>query len=383
MYKAYKYRLYPTEKQKAFLEKHFGACRFIYNLALETKINAYKSYGVNLSRFELQKQMVELKQDLPWLKDISSRALISALINLDDAYKSFFRGKGFPRFKSKKEAKSFSASSENKIKGNKIQLCKFKEGIKAKITRAPKGLIKTMTVLKTPTGKYYAIAFIKEDNSLHEMADKNGNNPVGIDLGLSHFMITSNGEKVENPKYLQKSIKRLEVLQRRLSKKKRGSKNRKKASLKIAKQYEKISNKRLDFLHKTSTTLVRDSQADTICMEDLAVKNMVKNHNLAQAISDVSWGKFLELVKYKCDWYGKNLIIIDRFYPSSKTCSNCGNINKELKLSEREWTCDSCWCIHDRDINAAINIRNSGTGCAVEPVESLTVVKAMKQEKQE
>jgi putative transposase len=376
MLKAYKYRIYPTEKQKVLLEKHFGVCRFVYNLALETKIEAYKK-GLSLSRFDLQSQMVELKEDLPWMYEVNSQALCSSLLNLDLAYKGFFKGGGFPRFKSKHGKQSFLCPQGTKLNNGRLALMKFKEGIKINLSRVFEGKIKTTTISKTPTGKYFASILV--DNSIDLPEKPKANKATGLDLGLNHFLITSEGEKIDNPRHLRAAMERLKVLQRRVSKKKKGSQNRKKAINRLAIQHERVNNKRLDFLHKLSTKLVRDNQTDTICMENLAVKNMIKNHNLAQAISDVSWGKFLELVKYKCDWYGKNLMLIDRFYPSSKTCSDCGVINQDLKLSDRTWTCE-CGSVHDRDINAAINIRNSGQGLSGEPVESLVIAKAKKQE---
>jgi putative transposase len=376
MYKAYKYRIYPTEKQKELIEKHFGACRFIYNLALETKIEAYKK-GLSLSRFNLQSQMVELKEDLPWMYEVNSQSLCNSLLNLDSAYKKFFKGGGFPRFKAKHGRQSYQCPQGTKLSNGKLCIVKFQEGVKISLSRTFEGKIKTTTISRTPTGKYYASILVDSAIVIPDKAKVN--NVIGLDLGLNHFLITSEGEKIDNPRHLRAAMDRLKVLQRRLSRKKKGSQNRKKAIHRLAVQHERVTNKRLDFLHKVSTKLVRDNQTDTICMENLAVKNMIKNHNLAQAISDVSWGKFLDLVKYKCDWYGKNLILIDRFYPSSKTCSDCGVINNDLKLSDRTWVCE-CGSVHDRDINAAKNIRNSGVDCTVEPVESSAVAGTMKQE---
>ncbi len=378
MLKAYKYRLYPNEAQKELIEKHFGCTRFIYNLALETKIESWKK-RVNVTKFDLQKQVVELRKDLPWLGDINQHSYLSALLNLDNAYKSFFKGRGFPKFKKKSNRQSYQIpSGVRRIdwSNGTLTLPKIKN-IPIVLSRKFEGEIRKTTISKTPTGKYFASILVKTPEAIP--AKSPIINSIGIDLGLSHFMITSDGVKTDNPRYLRASIERLKVLQYRASKKKKGSQNRRKAFHKVAVLHERISNQRLDFLHKVSSKLVYDNQVDTICMENLAVKNMVKNHSLAQAISDVSWGKFVELVKYKCEWGGKNLILIDRFFPSSKTCSNCGVINQELKLSDREWTC-VCGSIHDRDINASINIKNSGAGCSGEPVELLSIDGAVKQE---
>jgi len=214
-----------------------------------------------------------------------------------------------------------------------------------------------------------------------EITTKIPENAIGIDLGISTFATLSTGEKIENPRYLKQSLKRLKVLQRRASRKKKGSNNRKKANLRVALLYEKITNQRNDMLHKVSTRLIRDNQTDTICVETLAVKNMVRNHKLAQAISDVSWGEFVRQLEYKGKWYGKNIIKIDRWFASSKTCSNCNHVLDELDLSIREWTCSKCKTTNNRDVNAAINIRNSGMGSPGEPVESRIKVRAKKQEK--
>lgn len=353
MYKAYKYRLYPNNSQKELINKHCGSVRFLYNLALETKTTAYLGNKVNLSRYDLQKQLVGLKKELPWLKETNSQSLQSALINLDEAYKKFFRGAGFPKYKSKHGNHSFHVPQNVKIEGNKLVIPKFKEGIEIVLHRETKGVIKSVTISKTPTGKYFASILCETGEECKPKPIITEETTVGVDLGIKDFGVTSEGEVINNPKLLRNSIDRLKVLQRKASKKQKVSQNRKKANKRVALLHEKIKNQRQDFLHKVSSRLVSENQ--TICLEDLAVKNMVKNHKLAQAISDVSWSEFNRMIKYKSEWYGVNILRIGRFTPSSKTCE-CGKINKDLKLSDRVWTCE-CGVVNERDHLAARNIK--------------------------
>ena len=382
MIRNYKYRIYPTEKQKVLLEKHFGATRFIYNLALETKIESWKK-GVNLTRFDLQKQLVDLTNNINWLKGLSSQALKYVLLNLEHAYSKFFKGNSdFPKFKKKSNRQSFQCTQNISLRNGKICIAKFQEGIKIIQSRKFEGRIKAATVSKTTTNRYFISVMVESDKVLPEKQSIKPETSIGIDLGLKTFVVLSDGSKIENPKFLRNQLKRLKVLQRRVSKKKKGSKNRKKANLKVSKLYEKITNKRLDFLHKASSKIISDSQ--TIIVEDLAVANMIQNHKLALSISDVSWSEFIRQLEYKSDWYGKNFIKIGRFEPSSQIHNTCGYRNRELKLQQRYWQCPSCKKLVDRDLNAAINIkemglRNSGWVSSDESVEQLTVVKAMKQ----
>lgn len=356
MYKARKYRIYPTSSQKELIHKHCGSVRFLYNLALETKTMAYLGSKVNLSRYDLQKQVVDLKKELPWLKETNSQSLQVALLDLDTAYSNFFKGRAdFPKFKKKSNIGSFNVPQNVIIENDLLIIPKFKEGIKIKLHRNLIGAVKQATISFTPTGKYFVsiLCDTGEESPVKKPIEEK--NTIGVDLGIKDFLVTSEGEVIENPKFLRNSIQRLKVLQRRASKKQKGSSNRKKANKRVAILHEKIANQRQDFLHKTSTKLIRENQ--TICLETLVVKNMVKNHNLAQAISDVSWSTFVSMLEYKADWYGKNILRIGQFAPSSKTCS-CGVINKDLKLSDREWTCKSCGTTHDRDILAACNIKS-------------------------
>ncbi len=387
MYKARKYRIYPTDSQKELIHKHCGSVRFLYNLALETKTMAYLGSKVNLSRYDLQKQVVDLKKELPWLKETNSQSLQVAMLDLDTAYSNFFKGRAdFPKFKKKSNRGSFNVPQNVIVENNLLIIPKFKEGIKIKLHRDLVGTIKQATVSFTPTGKYFVSILCDTGEKSPAKTPIEEKNTIGVDLGIKDFLATSEGEVIENPKFLRNSIQRLKVLQRRASKKQKGSSNRKKANKRVAILHEKIANQRQDFLHKTSTKLIRENQ--TICLENLGVSNMIKNHNLAQSISDVSWGEFNRMIEYKAEWYGVNILRIGRFAPSSKTCSSCGSINKELQLKDREWACTNCSTVLDRDVNAAVNIKSfalknySGVECTVEPVEMSTLVESMKQEAQ-
>jgi putative transposase len=351
MLKGLKYRLYPTNSQKELIAKHIGSSRFVYNLALETKTTAYIGSKHNFSPFDLIKQLPELKKECEWLKEVNSQSLQQSIQNMDIAFKKFFKGAGFPKYKSKNRGRqSFSIPQNVLVGNNKLVIPKFKEGINIVLHREIKGTIKSATISVTPTGKYFASILVDTNTAMPIKTPITESTTIGIDLGIKDFAITSEGEVFENPKYLRKAQGKLKYTQRKYSKHK-GKRTKKK----LAKLHEDVVNKRKDFLHKVSTKLIRENQ--TICLETLAVKNMVKNHNLAQAISDVSWSTFVSMLEYKADWYGKNILRIGQFSPSSKTCSNCGCINKKLTLKDREWTCPKCNSVLDRDKNAAINIK--------------------------
>ena len=352
MFKSFKFRLYPTVSQKELISKHIGSSRFIYNLALETKTTAYLGNAVNLSRYDLQKQMVVLKKECEWLKEVNSQSLQVALLNLDAAYSKFFKGAGFPKYKSKHKGKqSFSVPQNVILKDDLLIIPKFKEGVKIVSHRPIKGIIKSATISVTPTGKYFASILVdtKQEKPIKTLVDEK--TTIGIDLGIKSFLVASNRLEIENPKNLQKAQNKLKYIQRKYSKNKG-----KRTKQRLALLHEKVVNKRKDFLHKTSMKLISENQ--TICIEDLAVSNMVKNHNLAQAITDVSWSMFVDMLEYKAEWYGKNILKIGRFAPSSKTCNCCGYINKELTLKDRSWTCLKCNSVLDRDVNASINIKS-------------------------
>jgi putative transposase len=328
--RAFKYRLNPTSEQKTLIDKHIGACRFVYNLALETKQTAYAGHQVNYSCFDLIKQLPELKKECEWLKEINSQSLQVAITNLDTAYSNFFKEKAkFPKFKSKKKStQNFNIPQSISLKNAQLFIPKFKKGIDIVLHRTFEGKIKQCTISKTPTGKYFASILVETNEKPVPKKKITKETTVGIDLGIKDFLITSNGKKVENSNFLKKSLSKLKFTQRKLSKNKG-----KKTKLRLQKIYEKVANQRKDFLHKVSTDLVKNH--DTIALETLKVKNMIKNHHLAQAISDVSWGMFADMLTYKSEWYGTNIIRIGTFEPSSKTCSNCGTVNKELTLSRQ------------------------------------------------
>lgn len=345
--------------------KTFGCCRFVYNWALNLKITAYKERKETLGNVYLTNLMKsELKAEHEWLSEVNSQSLQSALRNLDTAYTNFFRNTtavGFPRFKSRKDRQSFLCPQHCRVDftDGTITVPKAKD-IPAVLHRKFKGTVKTVTVSMTPSGKYYASVLV--DTSMQEIQPLEPvlRTSLGIDLGIKSLAVCSDGRTFENPKNLQKNLDRLAVLQKRLSRKRKGSENRNKARVKVARLQERIANCRRDNLHKITHALTHDNQVRTICMEDLNVKGMQRNHHLAGSVGDASFGMFLTLLEYKCRWYGVNLVKIDRFAPSSKTCRKCGCVYKGLKLSERSWTCPECGAHHDRDFNAACNIKEFG-----------------------
>lgn len=388
MLKSYKYRIYPNNRQKELIEKTFGVCRLVYNIGLAVKIESYKNAGVNVSAFQLINQLSEMKRDYEWMKEVDSQALQASVRNIETSFKNFFNGKGYPKFKSKNGHQSFKSPNlplRIAFEANLLTIPKIKN-IPIVLDRLFTGNIKSVTISKNPTGKYYASILVQDGKELPNKVTVSPETTVGIDLGIKDFLITSTGLKIANPKYLKNSLKRLKCLQRRASRKKKGSNNRKKANKRLALIHERVSNQRKDFLHKVTTKLIIDNQATTFCIENLNVAGMVKNHKLAQAISDAGWSEFARQMRYKVEWTGKNVIEIGRFEPSSKTCSHCGTINQTLTLADREWACASCLTVHDRDLNAAINIKNiglkkhSGVGSPGEPVELRRLRRAKKQE---
>ena len=360
MEKGYKLRIYPNKKQKALLAKSFGCTRFVYNYFLDRKINLYKEEQKSLSYNQCSKELTLLKQEHEWLKEPDKCALQNALKDLDAAYKHFFKDKaGFPKFKSKKDRyKSYrtnTTGSNIAFYGKTIKLPKLGY-VRCKGYKEIPGRILNVTISQVPSGKYYATVCATD---VELQAFPKTNQQVGIDMGLHSFIITSDGVKVDNPKYLQQSLKKLAKLQRSLSRKTKGSENWEKTRVKIAKLHEHIANQRKDTINKVSTELVKSY--DVICIETLKSKNLMQNKKLSRSISDVSWYELARQLNYKAQWYGKELVKIDPFFASSQLCSECGHKNTAVKdLKIRQWKCPVCGTNHDRDINAAKNILREG-----------------------
>ena len=357
MKKGVRFRIYPNKVQQKLIMQTFGCCRLIYNKALAMREEGYKQ-GEKVSYNQTSAMLTSLKQELEFLREADSIALQQSLRDLDRAYTNFFQKCAkYPKFKSKHDNyqsyRTINQGNNVRIVGKYIKLPKL--GYVKVRQSMPIGKINNVTIERTPTGKYFTVLNVDFEPTY----ERTGFNEIGIDVGIKDFCTDSNGNVVDNPKYLERTTKKLIREQRRLSRKAKGSSNRNKQRIKVAKVHEKITNQRNDFLNKLSTMLVRENQ--TICIEYLAVKNMVKNHKLARSISSASWSKFFEMLDYKSEWCGSRVVRIPTNYPSSQTCGSCGYKNTLVKnLSVRKWVCPNCGEHHDRDINAARNILNKG-----------------------
>jgi putative transposase len=358
MLKAYRYRLEPAKNKTMLLEKHIGCCRYIYNWALDQKIKSYEKTGKSISQYDLNKMIPELKIQNPWLGEVNSQSLQGMTRNLESAFTRFFREKkGFPKFKSKKNpVQSFPIPQHYSIDFEKgiVKLPKIGE-VKAIIHKKFEGTLKTATISRSFLGKYYISIFIEDGKEVPEKQKFSEASTIGVNAGAKDFAVLSTGEKVENPEYLKASLKRLKVLQKRVKRKQKGSKNREKAKKMLARLHEKINNQSNDFQHKLSYRLISENQA--LAIENLNSKRIIKNRCLAQARGDLAWSSFVAKLEYKAKWYGKTVLKLGQFEPSFKICHVCGFHNSNLRLKDREWECPVCKTKHDKDINAAINIK--------------------------
>lgn len=366
MLKGVKIRLYLSEEQEEYIKNLLGTSRFIYNNLLSYKIEKYNSEKHSVSFGELGKELVKLKSEHEWIKNSHSKVLQQSLINLEKAYKSFFKnGNGFPKFKSKHDSKQscrFPSDAISGIKGNRINIIKQLKDIHYKCSKSDEKYlnknqkdIKSATLTRTKSGKYYLSLLIDKPN---KQLNKPKNSIIGVDLGIKDFIVDSVGNRYENIKIKRNNQKKLVKLHRELSRKQKGSSNREKSKIKLAKFYEKLNNKKENYLHHITNQLLNENQV--IVIEDLNVKGMMKNHYLAKSIQELSLYRFKEMLRYKAEWYGRDIIEIDRFFPSSKLCNCCNYKNNLLYLENREWVCPSCETKLDRDMNAAINIKNEG-----------------------
>ena len=369
---AYKFRLYPNQTQKVLLEKHFGCCRWVYNYFLQKKITHYKETKKTIGWIQHANELIDLKIEHEWLSEIGSQSLQATIRNLDNAYTNFFRSNmGFPKFKSKKNPKrSFCVPEGNSIRTdfehNRLYLPKFIQTknkdnrLKCIFDREFNGTIKQCTISKSSDRKYYASILVEQDIELPKKPEVKEETTIGIDFGVKMFMTLSNGTKIESPRYFKKSSDKLAKHQQELAEMTKGSTTYISKKEQIQNLHAKIARQRKDFLDKLSYKLTHDNQVETICIEDLSIKNM-QNQNEAptnRVIGDLGWYALTRMTQYKSDWYGKNFLKIGRFDPSSKTCNICGEVYHELTLDERVWECKKCHSIHDRDINASKNIKD-------------------------
>lgn len=377
MYKRLKVKLYPTKNQIETLENHFDGYRFAYNLSLEYKQYLWNYHKINVSGFDLQKELFQIRKESDWLIKCKAECIRDAALNVDKTYKNFFKGKGFPKYKSKKGVQSFTAYQAINCKNNRLSF--YKNKIKFKTSEKYNKLLEThnvkaCTFKKDLCGDYWATFLIEtEDTKTLPKSE----NTIGIDLGIKDLVITSEGEVFENKRFLQNNYYKLRRLQRKFAKTKKGGKNREKLRIKIAKLNRKICRQKEHYYHQITNELLRDNQ--TIVMETLNVKGMREEKKLSRNISDASWGLLTQMLEYKVKWYGRELIKINQWFPSSKTCSNCGNVKETLLLSERIYKCEVCKTKIDRDLNAAINIKQTGIKIPEESAEEKRITSPKKQ----
>ena len=358
MFISYRYRLYPTVEQEQMLAKAFGCSRHAYNWVIDQRRNAYASGKRTPTRFDLNKRMTLHKQELPWLADVSDWVLKEAILDAVRAYDNFFAKRaGFPRYKSRRDSKQTARWMRPTMRGRnhvmipKVGVMRFRQH------RDFDGKVKSATITKAASGRYYISLLVDDGREAPEKPSVIAN-AVGIDVGIADFATLSTGEKVPSPNF-GRSDRRIRGLQRKLARQRKGSNRYNRTKQKLAREYEKVADRRRAFLHELSSRLVGENQA--VAVEDLNVSGMLRNHHLARSISDASWSEFFRMLEYKCKWYGVHLMKCGRWEPSSKTCSECGHKMDHMPLSVRRWVCPECGCIHDRDVNAAINILSAAS----------------------
>lgn len=358
--RSYRYRMYPTDAQAATLERTFGCVRYVYNWGLHLRSDAYSEQSERLGYRALSAHLTLLKQqpETLWLSEVSSVPLQQSLRHLESAFRNFFEGRAaYPTFKKKRGRQSATYASSAftwDASARNVKLAKMETPLNIRWSRAFSGVPITITVSRDTAGRYFISFLVEEDIAEMPLTEP----MIGIDLGIKDLVIISTGEKIPNPRHLDKNMRRLKRAQQALARKQKGSKNCEKARRKVARIHSEIADQRLDNLHKVTTRLIRENQV--ICVESLKVKNLLRNHSLARATSDAGWGELVRQLEYKAKWYGRSLIKIDRWYPSSKRCFDCGYVLDVLTLDVREWTCPQCGALHDRDVNAAKNIRAVG-----------------------
>jgi len=355
--RTYRYKLNPTPSQQQALGQWLGACRYVYNLSLSYKKTLWEHNKVSITKNQIQKELSGIAKETDWIGNVHSQTLQDITDRVFNAYDGFFNlGKGFPKFAQKGHYQSFSFKQGVKISPTHVQLPKLGK-VKYRNSQDCVGQIKRVTVRECADGWYVCLCVETDIAHLPVSA-----NSIGIDVGIKSLIVTSNGETVDNPRHLYKAERKLKRLQRAVSRKKKGSNNRKKAIKKLALQHQTVANTRKDFQHKVTTTLIRENQA--ISVEDLTIRNMLANHHLAKSISDAGWHQLVQMLDYKARWYGREFVKVSARH-TSQDCSVCGERNTSLTLSVREWTCTGCGTLHDRDINAAVNIKNKAVGHTV------------------